>query len=94
MRYDGTRATLRAATGPRPRITIGDHRTGEERQVDVAAPTGGHGGGDDGIMTSFIRSARSGEPGPTDASTALASHRLAFAAEDARITGRWIDLVH
>lgn len=92
MRYDGTRATLRAATGPKPRITIGDHRTGTATEIDVRSPTGGHGGGDDGIMTSFVRSIRTGEPGMTDASTALTSHRLAFQAEVARLSGSWVTL--
>ena len=91
MRYDGTRATLRAATGATPRITIGDHRGGPEQEIDVAVVTGGHGGGDDGIMRSFVESVRSGRPGPTDAATALESHRLAFGAEEARLTGRWVE---
>jgi len=91
MRYDGTRGTLRAKTGPTPRITVSDHRGGGQRDIDVPAAVGGHGGGDDGVIRSFVDSMRTGRPGPTDASTALRSHVLAFLAEQARTEGRWIE---
>lgn len=92
MRYDGTRGTLRGVAGARPRITVADHVTGTEVEVEIPVATRGHGGGDDGIMRSFTESVRSGSPGPTDASTARESHLLAFLAEQARLTGAWIDV--
>lgn len=92
MRYDGSRGTLRAATGPTPRITVTDHLGGPAEEVPVPTPMGGHGGGDDGIIRSFVTSVRSGEPGPTDIATARESHLLAFLAEEARTGGAWIDV--
>jgi predicted dehydrogenase len=55
---------------------------------------GGHGGGDDGVMAAFIAAVEAGDPAlvPTSPHGALASHRLAFAAETARREGRVVVL--
>lgn len=92
MRYDGSRGTLRAATGPTPRITVSDHLGGPAEEIAVPTAMGGHGGGDDGIIRSFVDSVRTGAPGPTDIATARESHLLAFLAEEARVAGTWIDV--
>lgn len=92
MRYDGTRATLRARFGRPSEITVYDHATGAAESVPIAPPQGGHGGGDYGIMSDFVRVLR-GEIEPlTDARTSLESHLLAFAAEEARLAGTVVDM--
>ncbi|QPC84065.1 Gfo/Idh/MocA family oxidoreductase [Phototrophicus methaneseepsis] len=87
MRYDGTKATLYAkfAYG-NDKITIRDHLTGEEEQVTFTVGEGGHGGGDMGIVQSFVNALR-GEPDEsiTTARESLESHLLAFAAEESRL---------
>jgi predicted dehydrogenase len=94
MRYDGTRATLRARFGHTSEITIHDHATGAVEQVSIVeAPGGhGHGGGDHGLMADFLRVLR-GELEPlTSARASLESHLLAFAAEEARLAGTVVDM--
>jgi predicted dehydrogenase len=90
MRYDGTRATLRARSLDDGEIEINYHGGKSERiAVDAAS---GHGGGDEGIMADFVRVLR-GEIAPlTTARVSLESHLLAFAAEDARVSGQIIDM--
>jgi len=66
MRYDGTRATLRAkfAYGMDDVIEIHDHLTGCVERIHPQAGGSGHGGGDEGVMAGFVRAVR-------DPSTAL-----------------------
>ncbi|RIK47442.1 MAG: gfo/Idh/MocA family oxidoreductase [Chloroflexi bacterium] len=92
MRYDGTRATLRARFGRASEITVHDHATGAVEQVPIPQPQGGHGGGDHGLMSDFLRVLR-GEAEPlTSARASLESHLLAFAAEEARLAGTVVDM--
>lgn len=91
MRYDGSRATLRARFGRTSEITVHDHRTGAVEQIPVAAG-GGHGGGDEGIMADFVRVLRGEIPPLTSARASLESHLLAFAAEEARLNHTVIDM--
>ncbi|PYE54836.1 Gfo/Idh/MocA family protein [Deinococcus yavapaiensis] len=101
LRIDGMKATLRGTfTGASQEITIQDHdeasfRGGAQPEVvPITAPTGmsggGHGGGDDGLMHTFVGAVRSGSPLPLDLE--VESHVLAFAAEDARRSGRVVTL--
>lgn len=85
MRYDGSRATLRARFGRTSEITIHDHRRGTVEQVPIATGEAGHGGGDQGIMADFVRVLRGEIPPLTSARVSLESHLLAFAAEEARL---------
>ncbi|MBW7883403.1 MAG: Gfo/Idh/MocA family oxidoreductase [Caldilineaceae bacterium] len=89
MRYDGTKATLRARAVEPGEIEINYHGGKTERiQIDTSGV--GHGGGDEGIMADFVRVLR-GEIAPlTTARVSLESHLLAFAAEEARLTGAMI----
>ena len=73
MRYDGTRATLRARFGDRSEITVHDHATGKSEQIPLDRRTSGHGGGDDGIMRDFL---------------AVAARRNETLDERARCTGK------
>jgi predicted dehydrogenase len=92
MRYDGTRATLRARALEPGEIEINYHG-GKTERILVDSGELGHGGGDEGIMADFVRVLR-GEIAPlTTARVSLESHLLAFAAEEARLTGQVIDMV-
>ena len=88
MRWDGTKATLYGKFSSRGHeIRIHHHRTGEVEEVPVIARDGsGHGGGDFGIVRSFVNSLR-GQPDDsvTTARESLESHLLAFAAEESRL---------
>lgn len=59
--------------------------------VPVTLEEGGHGGGDEGLMRSFLEQVRShGEdagPGLTSAEASMQSHLMAFAAEKSRLAG-------
>lgn len=91
MRYDGTRATLRARAGRTAEITVHPHG-GTVQQIPIEEAHSGHGGGDAGIMADFVRVVR-GEAEPlTSARVSLESHLLAFAAEEARIQGKMIQM--
>ncbi len=95
MRYDGTEATLyaRFAHG-REKISIHHHRTGTVEDVPIIArDESGHGGGDFGLMRSFVN-AVNGKPDDsiTTARESLESHLLAFAAEEARLNNTVVDM--
>jgi predicted dehydrogenase len=94
MRYDGTRATLRAKFGHSgaDAIEIHDHLTGRVERVDPTAGTSGHGGGDEGIMAAFVTALHDPGAAMTTARKSLESHLLAFAAEEARVDGTIIDM--
>ncbi len=92
MRYDGTRATLRARFGHVSEITIHNHGGGVEN-VPIGEPTAsGHGGGDHGLMADFLRTLRGESAALTSARVSLESHLLAFAAEEARQQGTVINM--
>jgi len=92
VRYDGTRATLRASEAT-DEIILYDHLTGNEERIRPGAVMGGHGGGDTGVMNAFVATLR--EPGReplTSARASLESHLMAFAAERARLEGGVVDM--
>ena len=92
MRYDGTRATLRARFGHVSEITIHNHG-GAVENVPIDEPTAsGHGGGDHGLMADFLRTLRGESEALTSARVSLESHLLAFAAEEARQQGTVINM--
>lgn len=87
MRYDGTRATLRATFGARQVVEVIDHVTGEAESIPIPTRSGGHGGGDEAMLAAFVDAARTGRDILATPSNALAAYELAFAAEQARLTG-------
>lgn len=93
MRYDGTRATLRGKFGSHDsRIEIHDHLTDRCEEVEIPESASGHGGGDYGIMRSFVRVMRGDEQARTTARESLESHLLAWAAEASRLGGTVVDM--
>lgn len=91
MRYDGTRATVRGMFGQSQEIEIIDHADVTTQRIPIESE-GGHGGGDEGVMRALVDSVRRAEPPHTGARASLESHLLAFLAEEARLTGEWIDV--
>ena len=95
MRWDGTLATLYgkfAASGDE--IRVHHHQSGEIEDVPVIArDSSGHGGGDFGIVRSFV-GALKGMPDDsvTTARESLESHLLAFAAEEARLEAKVVEM--
>ncbi|WP_130504619.1 Gfo/Idh/MocA family protein [Microterricola gilva] len=85
-------------TGDGRMISVYDFRTlkttvydTDEFGFDAAA---GHGGGDRALLTEFIRALREASPDSltTSISASMASHRVVFAAEEARLTGAVVSL--
>lgn len=77
-----------ALVGERTRPPLG-HRSftfSAKPENSAAGDHRGHAGGDDGLMEAFVLGVESGEWGAElSLETALDSHRMAFAAEDARL---------
>ena len=92
IRIDGTRATL-LANEARAEMEIHDHRTGQAERITRPRGVGGHGGGDDGLMRAFVGAIQGDRAGVlTSAREAVASHLMAFAAEQARLSGEAVDM--
>ena len=75
-------------------IRVHHHLSGEVEDVAVIArDSSGHGGGDYGIVRSFVNTLR-GEPDDsvTTARESLESHLLAFAAEESRLAKTVINM--
>ena len=94
VRIDGRRATL-LANESRHEIVVHDHLTGEEIVSHTPTGGGGHSGGDDRLISAFVAEVRQGGA-HTDVLTsvreAVESHLMAFAAEQARLSGVSIDM--
>jgi predicted dehydrogenase len=81
-------------------VTLFDFMTRETEQVMISGAVqdetinGGHGGGDGGIVRSFVQFVAGEYEGKsiTDIDTSIESHLIAFAAEEARLTGKTIDI--
>ena len=95
MRWDGTKATLYGKfSSSGNEIRIHDHLTGAVEHIPVVdRDSSGHGGGDFGIVRSFLNTIR-GNPDDsvTTARESLESHLLAFAAEESRREKTVIDM--
>jgi predicted dehydrogenase len=93
VRIDGMRATL-FGNEARQQLEVHDHLTGrvETLHPDMAAASG-HGGGDSGVLHDFLQALQSGERHVlTSAADSLVSHLLAFAAEEARVNHRVVEM--
>jgi predicted dehydrogenase len=92
-RIQGARASLTARLGlANSDIEVIDHANGQTQRIDTTSPRlDGHGGGDLAFVDAFVR-ALAEEDYSEHGDEALESHLLAFAAEEARVTGQWIDM--
>ncbi len=94
MRYDGTRATLRGrfSYGNDSAIEIRDHLTGGVERI--TPHTEGRRGGqrDEKMIAAFLRAVRDPSCALTTACESLESHLMAFAAEEARLSGTVVDM--
>ncbi len=94
-RIFGTRGQI---DGDSSTITLYDFLTDEKTEIDTEATdgtiTGGHGGGDGGIIDSFVSAVAQADPGlmATGADASLESHLMVFGAEQARREGRVVEL--
>ena len=71
-------------------ISIFDFLTKQETVIHFDRPVGGHGGGDNKIMRTFIHGIKHqqrGEEGISSAQVSVRSHLMAFAAEESRLDG-------
>ena len=92
MRYDGSRGTLRGATAE-DELIVYDHVSGRQDVIRPGQSAGGHGGGDTGLMNAFVAAVRNPHREVlSSARASLQSHLLAFAAEEARLTGCVVDV--
>jgi predicted dehydrogenase len=92
IRIDGTKATL-LANEPRAEMDVHDHRTGTMERIERPRGVGGHGGGDEGLMRAFVGAIQGDRGGVlTSAREAVASHLMAFAAEQSRVSGQAVDM--
>jgi len=90
----GTKGEIRGNMKDRT-FTVYDFLTKEETRRKVHDGTFGHGGGDEGIVRSFLKEMREyqGGEGLTGASASVRSHLMAFAAERSRLqNGQPVDI--
>lgn len=82
----GTRGELRAEGDT---ITVYDFLTHQKTDLTIPPQNTGHGGGDSGIVRSFLNEVRhyNGQEGLTSAAASVRSHLMAFAAEESRLNG-------
>ncbi|MCJ8013400.1 Gfo/Idh/MocA family oxidoreductase [Paenibacillus sp. KQZ6P-2] len=78
--------------------TLYRYVTGEKVEIDCNVAGDGHGGGDERLISSFLRDVRDFDTNPskglTSATASLQSHLMAFAAEQSRLnSGQSIKLV-
>jgi len=73
-------------------IVVTDFKSGETHTIKMKKAVAGHGGGDEGIMKSFVKTLREGGKPLTSAQDSLQSHLMAFAAEESRVSGRTVKI--
>jgi predicted dehydrogenase len=90
-RIFGTRGEL---YGDGYAIRVYDFLTRETTEHPVGDVSGGHDGGDDGVIADFVAAVAAGDPAlvPTTPVETLESHRIAFAAEASRHERRVVAL--
>ena len=95
LRIDGTRATLYGKFGPKQSfLEIRDHRgmTVERYDYPNETESRGHGGGDFGVVRSFVQAMRGEREYYVTGRDAMESHLMAFAAEEARLEGKVVEM--
>jgi hypothetical protein len=96
IRIDGSQASLFGKFSWNiSYIELHQHRGGHIQRIDLPnnIEEGEHGGGDSGLMHAFVKALDGTQQETlTDARSALESHLMAFAAEQARTTNTIIDM--
>ncbi|HUX39435.1 MAG TPA: Gfo/Idh/MocA family oxidoreductase [Rectinemataceae bacterium] len=97
LRIEGSKATLVGDFGfAGERLELREHRSGKKKILRARGFSFvGHGGGDEGLMDSFVEGLsrpREEEEAPTSAAASLESHLIAFAADRSRREGRIVDM--
>jgi predicted dehydrogenase len=100
IRIDGSRGSVEGRFGMSgEELVLVDHYRGRRRLLRRSANVlAGHGGGDSGLMESFICSLEARAAGRavadprSTAQASLRSHLLCFAAERSRLEGRIVNL--
>lgn len=92
----GTKGYLRSSLD-KETILVTDFLTKNTQKIDTTNGLYGHighGGGDEGIVRDFVSILNGDEPGDcvTEIGISCESHMMAFAAEEARLSGRVIDM--
>lgn len=93
VKFMGSKGELRGALESNELHYI-NFRKGIRETIPVDAAAEGHGGGDSGIMESFLEMIRKNEmtKESSDIRVSIQSHKIAFAAERSRVTGKVISL--
>lgn len=97
MRIMGTKGELFADFG-KPHITVYTFEDKEKRDIDVEAKaldqniTGGHGGGDDGVIHRFLGILNGNEDLIEDFDEVITNHMVVFAAEKSRRENIVVDM--
>ncbi|MCY1137264.1 Gfo/Idh/MocA family oxidoreductase [Actinoplanes sp. Pm04-4] len=75
-------------------LRVTDFRTGVSETVEAGGASGGHDGGDEALVHAFLGAVAHGDPSrlSSDMATSLASHRVVWAAERARLSGSVVTL--
>jgi predicted dehydrogenase len=76
------------------RMTMRTFADGKSEEVVFEQESGGHGGGDERAMVSFLAAVRKNDPSlvRTDVEESLRTHSIVFAAERSRRQGRVVDM--
>ena len=98
IRIMGTKGEITAAMGS-PEFSVYDFLTRQTKQLKVSdvmsdqSIVGGHGGGDTGIVHAFadLLEGRADSLGDS-LKASYESHKIAFAAEESRLTGRTVEI--
>lgn len=93
LRLHGTKGYIQAEIDALD-IVHHDFTTRNTNRIKVSVGSGGHGGGDALVMQSLVDAVRQGDPKAvlTSAQESLASHRVVFAAERARLEKRVVEV--
>lgn len=75
-------------------LTVRTFADGNVEHVRIGKERGGHGGGDQRVMTGFLRAVREGRQDlvTTDVHESLRTHTIVFAAEASRRTGKTMEI--
>ncbi|MCJ7695546.1 MAG: Gfo/Idh/MocA family oxidoreductase, partial [Anaerolineaceae bacterium] len=96
LRIDGSQATLLGKfTFSETWLDIMDHRGFLVDHIEFPVEfegNAGHGGGDFGLMRQFVQTMRGNADARTSARHALESHLMAFAAEEARLDNKVVEM--